>query len=154
MRLWLVSVLADASNERSCPSSTPSIKRLLPLQSFTRGLILYEAKAAACSRASASNTDVPSGAAHISALFLFLAPSSFPSTFHSSFQVFPGVFVFARFLLSSRDRWEQKAWQFSSPLHPLHCFLSPLLLSFFLCGFPNWAERRPWSTILKEGSEM
>ena len=34
-----VSVLVDASNERSFPSSAPSIKRLLPLQSFTRGLI-------------------------------------------------------------------------------------------------------------------
>lgn len=37
--VWCVSALADASNERSFPSSAPSIKRLLPLQSFTRGLI-------------------------------------------------------------------------------------------------------------------
>lgn len=69
-------MLADASNERSFPSSAPSIKRLLPLQSFTPGPILYEVNATACSNASASNTNVPIGAAHISALFLFLSPSS------------------------------------------------------------------------------
>lgn len=37
--VWCASVLADESNERCFPSSAPSIKRLLPHQSFTRGLI-------------------------------------------------------------------------------------------------------------------
>lgn len=37
--VWCVSALPDVSNEPSFPSSAPNIKRLLPLQSFTRGLI-------------------------------------------------------------------------------------------------------------------
>lgn len=69
------------------------------------------------------------------------------------------VFVFSFFLLSSQDRWEQTAWQFSSPffIHFLVFFLWLLSLYSSLCispFSPNWDERNPWSTILKEGSQL
>lgn len=127
--VWCVSALADVSNERSFPSSAPSIKRLLPLQSFTRGLISMKSKLPLVPALRLQTPSCLLGVARISALFLFL-PSSSSSPFsplRSSFQVFPGVcefFVFALFLLSSRDRWEQTAWQFSSP------FLSTFLPFF------------------------
>lgn len=81
----------------------------------------------------------------------------------SPFQVFPGVSesLSSLLFLSSRDRWEQTAWQFS-------LFFSLLLTFFFstwgcsLCislsrSFyfsPNWVERKPWSTILKEQRQL
>lgn len=144
MRLWFsASVLADASNERSFPSSAPSIKRLLPLQSFTRGLILYKVKAPACSSAVASNTRCAFwGSSNICSL-PFSSPHLFLlfTSFCSPFQVFPGVSVSPPFLLSSQDRWEQTGWQFSSLFNPLSCFLSvavlPLSLPFHLSVSPN-----------------
>lgn len=127
-----VSVLADASNERSFPSSAPSMKRLLPLQSFTRGLILYEVNATACSSASASNANVPFGAARKSALFLFLSSSSSPSLlFVPLFKSSQASTRLCLLTLSSQDRWEQTAWQFLLFI----CFLafSPWLLSPSFC---------------------
>lgn len=161
--VWCVSVLADVSNERSFPSSAPSIKRLLPLQSFTRGLISMKSKLPLVPALRLQTPSCLLGVARISALFLFLPSfsSSLFSPLRSPFQVFPGVcefFVFALFLLSSQDRWEQTAWQFSSPFYPLSCLLCVAALSLSLSPrlsvSPNWAERDPWSTILKEGSRL
>lgn len=140
---WCVSVLVDVSNERSFPSSNPSIKRLLPLQSFTRGLIPMKSMLLlvpalrlqtqtcllglrAYLLSSSSSPPLP---LFLSCMFPF---SSLPRRLR--------VFVFSLFLLSSQDRWEQTAWQFSSPffIHFLVylsvCSLSiPLFLA--LCFF-------------------
>lgn len=150
--VWCVSVLADVSNERSFPSSVPSIKRLLPLQSFTRGLILYEVDAAACSSASASNADVPFGAAHISALFLFLSSSSshsllFAPLFKSS-QASASLCLFSLSSFKSRQVGPNSLAVF--PLFLIHflVFFPRLLslslsLSFYLLVSPNCTERNP-----------
>lgn len=97
-------------------------------------------------------------------LYLFLSSSSSHSLpLCSPFQVFPGVSesLSSLLFLSSRGRWEQTAWQFSLFFFSLFTFLFSVC-GCSLCVFlsrrfyfsPNWVERKPWSTILKEWSRL
>lgn len=160
--VWCVSVLADVSNERSFPSSAPSIKRLLPHQSFTRGLISMKSMLLLVP---ALRLQTPTSLLGLHTYLLSTSSSPSPPlppifSFMFPFSSLPrrlGVFVFSLFLLSSQDRWEQTAWQFSSPFYPLSCFpcVCSLYPSLTASLFPpNWVERKPWSTILKEGSQL
>lgn len=102
-----LSARADGSNERSFPSSSPSIKRLLPRQSFTRRLISVKSMRLLVPALLASNADKPFGAAHVSAplplpLLLFLPFSPFVFPF-SSLPRRLRVFVFAPLSFKSRQ---------------------------------------------------
>lgn len=139
-----VSVLADASNERSFPSSTPSIKRLLPLQLFTRGLILYEVNATACSSASASNVNVPFGAAHISLplpLLLFLSFSHFCSLLFKASQASASLCLFSLSSFKSSQVGANSLAVFISFLSTFFLFsfsgCSLSILSLYLYVSPN-----------------
>lgn len=121
--VWCVSALADVSNERSFPSSAPSIKRLLPHQSFTRGLISMKSMLLLVP---ALRLQTPTSLLGLRT-YLLSTSSSPPRppilSFMFPFSSLPRrlrVFVFSLFLLSSHDRWEQTAWQFSSPFFLLH----------------------------------
>lgn len=125
--VWCISLLADVTNERSFPSSAPSIKCLLPHQSFTRGLISMKSMLLLVPA-----LQLQTATSHLGLCTYLLSTSSSPSpplppifSFMFPFSSLPRclrVFVFSLFLLSSQDRWEQTAWQFSSPFYPLSCF--------------------------------
>lgn len=121
------SALVDGSNERSFPSSSPSIKRLLPHQSFTRRLISVKSMRLLVPALWLQTLTSLSGLHMYLLLYLFLSSSSSHSLpLCSPFQVFPGVSesLSSLLFLSSQDRWEQTAWQFSL------FFLSSSLSSF------------------------
>lgn len=132
--VWCVSVLADVSNEQSFPSSAPSIKRLLPLQSFTRRLISMKSM---LPLVPAHRLQTPTCLLGLRTYLLSSSSSPPLPPFHSFMLPFSSlprrlrVFVFFLFLLSSQDRWEQTAWQFSSPFYPLSCFLCVAALSLY-----------------------
>lgn len=132
--VWCVSALADVSNERSFPSSAPSIKRLLPHQSFTRGLISMKSMLLLVP---ALRLQTPTSLLGLRTYLLSTSPPRPPIlSFMFPFSSLPRrlrVFVFSLFLLSSQDRWEQTAWQFSSFFfNPLSCFLCVAALSISL----------------------
>lgn len=96
------------------------------------------------------------GCAHISSLplpFLLFLPFS---PLCSPFQVFPGV---CESLSSPSSSFQVKTGGSKQPgsfpllfIHFLVFFV--WLLSLYLSVSPNWVERNPWSTILKEGSQL
>lgn len=132
-----LSARADGSNERSFPSSSPSIKRLLPRQSFTRRLISVKSMRLLVPALLASNADKPFGAAHVSAplplpLLLFLPFSPFVFPF-SSLPRRLRVFVFAPLSFKSRQVGANSLAVFplfSSPPHFL-LFRAGLLSLYF-----------------------
>lgn len=81
---FAVSLLAEASNERSFPSSAPSIKHLLPLQSFTRRLISVKSMPLLVPAPRLQTPKCLLGAARISALFLFFPLLLYAPLFKSS----------------------------------------------------------------------
>lgn len=124
------SVLVDGSNERCFPSSSPSIKRLLPRQSFTRRLISVKSMRLLVPALWLQTPTSLLGLHMYLLLYLLLSSSSSHSLpLCSPFQVFPGVSesLSSLLFLSSRDRWEQTAWQFS-------LFFLSSSLSSFPCG--------------------
>lgn len=152
----------DVSNERSHPSSSPSIKRLLPRQSFTRRLISVKSMRLLVPALWLQTPTSLSGAAHGSAplplpllLFLPFSPFMFP---FSSLPRRLGVFVFAPLSFKSRQVGAN-----SLAVFPLLFSLFTFLFSVCGCSLyfphsfyfsPNWVERKPWSTILKEWSRL
>lgn len=134
----------DVSNERSHPSSSPSIKRLLPRQSFTRRLISVKSMRLLVPALWLQTPTSLSGAAHGSAplplpLLLFLPFSPFMSPF-SSLPRRLGVFVFSPLSFKSRQVGANSLAVFPLLFFPLHflvfrvwllslCFpVAPLLL--------------------------
>lgn len=138
LRFCRFSAPVDVSNERSFPSSSPSIKRLLPHQSFTRRLISVKSMRLLVPALLASNADKPFGAAHVSAalplpllLFLPFFPFMFP---FSSLPRCLRVFVFSPLSFKSRQVGANSLAVFPPFFSSsLSCFLCVAALSVFPC---------------------
>lgn len=161
--VWWVSVLADVSNEPSFPSSAPSIKRLLPHQSFTRGLISMKSMLPLVPALRLQTPTKPFGASHISALYLFLSSSSSRSLLYVP--LFKSSQASASLcLLPLFSPFKSRQVGANSLAVFLSLFIRFLVFCVWLLSLypslaaslfpPNWVERRPWSTILKEGSQL
>lgn len=149
MAAW--SLGSDVCNELSFPSSAPSIKRLLPPQSFTRGLNSMKSMLLLVP---ALRLWTPC----LLGLRTYLLSSS-SSPLCSPFQVFPGVcdsLSSPPFFFQVKTGGSKQLGSFPLILYPLSCFLSvaAFFLFILLSVSPNWLERNPWSAILKEGSKL
>lgn len=130
--VWCFSALADVSNEQTFPTNSPTIKRLLPRQSFTRGLISMKSMLLLVPALRLQTPTSLLGPAHVSALYLFQASSSSHSPpFMFPFSSLPRrlrVFVFSPLSSFKSRQVGANSLAVFSPLLFIH------FLVFCVCG--------------------